>query len=99
MHLAPGKVARITGLRGAVHLNGTPVLLQYFDEESQRWAVEMCDGSIKSVRAKNLDPMDGEAALWASMHKKYAQEEARSAQKGRADAQPSPAAAPPTRTS
>lgn len=64
--LADGECARINGLRGAIHLNGMPVVLQFYDEETQRWIVQMPDGTAKSIRPRNLDRLDPEAAAKAS---------------------------------
>eukprot|EP00930_Biecheleria_cincta_P045508 TRINITY_DN3135_c0_g1_i2.p1 TRINITY_DN3135_c0_g1~~TRINITY_DN3135_c0_g1_i2.p1 ORF type:complete len:640 (+),score=192.95 TRINITY_DN3135_c0_g1_i2:62-1981(+) len=55
--LIPGGSARVSGLRGAAALNGTVVVLQLWDKESERWVVTMPDGSVKSIRARNLDAL------------------------------------------
>merc|ERR1719201_141817 len=62
----PGSLARISGLRGATELNGMPVVLQVWDEASQRWVVQMPDGSAKSIRQRNLDRLDDQAAAIAA---------------------------------
>lgn len=64
--LNPGSIARINGLRGSAHLNGVPVMLQCWDDEAKRWVVQMPDGSAKSVRPRNLDLLDDEAAALAA---------------------------------
>eukprot|EP00811_Abedinium_folium_P032918 NODE_5923_length_1721_cov_6.303011.p1 GENE.NODE_5923_length_1721_cov_6.303011~~NODE_5923_length_1721_cov_6.303011.p1 ORF type:complete len:417 (+),score=101.68 NODE_5923_length_1721_cov_6.303011:171-1421(+) len=55
--LRGGCVARIIGLRGM--LNGTMVTIQKWNEEKQRWLVEIPDsgGLIKSLHAHNLTPV------------------------------------------
>ncbi|CAE6930038.1 unnamed protein product [Symbiodinium natans] len=62
--LAAGGRARVTGLQtaSAAALNGSDVLLQKWDAASQRWIVSMPDGTVKSIRPQNLDP------LYASPH-------------------------------
>mmetsp|Transcript_46828 Transcript_46828/g.111411 ORF Transcript_46828/g.111411 Transcript_46828/m.111411 type:complete len:755 (-) Transcript_46828:75-2339(-) len=57
--LAPGRLARISGLRSAKDLNGVPVVLEAWDNGAQRWAVRLPNGSHKSIRPKNLDPLKG----------------------------------------
>jgi len=61
--LAPGCAARITGLKGAAHFNGTLVALLAWDEESSRWLVEMPDSSKKALRARNLERRGGHASI------------------------------------
>eukprot|EP00439_Symbiodinium_sp_Y106_P082525 s1513_g21.t4 len=55
--LAVGGRARVSGLQNAAALNGTDVLLQKWDEASRRWIVSMPDGTVKSIRPQNLDPL------------------------------------------
>jgi len=62
----PGSLARVSGLRGATHLNGVPVVVQGWDQEAQRWLVQMPDGSAKSIRERNLDKLDDQAAALAA---------------------------------
>lgn len=56
--LVAGSSARIGGLRSAAELNGRVVQLQKWDEATHRWIVSLRDGSVKSIRAQNLDPLD-----------------------------------------
>jgi len=58
-----GRKAKIAGLRGAAHLNGTPVLLKLWDAESQRWIVQMQGGSHKSIRPRNLEGLRDQVAV------------------------------------
>mmetsp|Transcript_9908 Transcript_9908/g.22210 ORF Transcript_9908/g.22210 Transcript_9908/m.22210 type:complete len:638 (-) Transcript_9908:45-1958(-) len=51
-----GSSARIIGLLGAVELNGAVVVLQKYNEETQRWLVQTPDGLVKSIRPHNLEP-------------------------------------------
>lgn len=55
--LAVGGRARVSGLQNAAALNGAEVLLQKWDEASRRWIVSMPDGTVKSIRPQNLDPL------------------------------------------
>ncbi|CAE7350646.1 unnamed protein product [Symbiodinium sp. CCMP2456] len=58
--LAVGGRARVSGLQNAAVLNGAEVLLQKWDEASRRWIVSMPDGTVKSIRPQNLDPLYAE---------------------------------------
>eukprot|EP00927_Polykrikos_kofoidii_P082723 TRINITY_DN8299_c0_g1_i1.p1 TRINITY_DN8299_c0_g1~~TRINITY_DN8299_c0_g1_i1.p1 ORF type:complete len:663 (-),score=176.63 TRINITY_DN8299_c0_g1_i1:105-2093(-) len=53
--LRVGSIVRIHGLRGATHLNGIQVTLRKWDDESERWVLQLPDGSVKAIRPKNLD--------------------------------------------
>eukprot|EP00927_Polykrikos_kofoidii_P082724 TRINITY_DN8299_c0_g2_i1.p1 TRINITY_DN8299_c0_g2~~TRINITY_DN8299_c0_g2_i1.p1 ORF type:complete len:521 (-),score=125.65 TRINITY_DN8299_c0_g2_i1:118-1680(-) len=53
--LRVGESMRIHGLRGAMHLNGVQVTLRKWDKESERWVVQLPDGSAKAIRPKNLE--------------------------------------------
>ncbi|CAE8632283.1 unnamed protein product [Polarella glacialis] len=55
--LCSGGTARVAGLRGAADLNGAIVTLHTWDADSERWVVSLPDGSIKAIRARNLDPV------------------------------------------
>jgi len=53
--LVEGCVARITGLRTAVQLNGLMVAVLVWDEIAERWIVETPDGTRKAIRPRNLE--------------------------------------------
>jgi len=53
-HWQPGALVRLTGLKGAAHLNGQPGRLEEFDWPSARWKVCLVDGEVKSVKQENL---------------------------------------------
>lgn len=57
--LQPGCTARLCGLKGPANLNGAFVTLLRFEEDAQRWIVQMADGSHKAIRRKNLDLVAG----------------------------------------
>jgi len=57
--LGVGCTARVSNLRGATQLNGALVVLREFDADSQRWVVELEDGSMKSVLPSKLDLVSG----------------------------------------
>ncbi|CAJ1416227.1 unnamed protein product [Effrenium voratum] len=63
--LVVGGRARVSGLRTAPSLNGSAVILRKWDEASQRWIVTLDDGSVKSIRAQNLDPLYAEGQAGA----------------------------------
>mmetsp|Transcript_115505 Transcript_115505/g.326504 ORF Transcript_115505/g.326504 Transcript_115505/m.326504 type:complete len:483 (-) Transcript_115505:41-1489(-) len=60
--LAAGHVVRITGLRGARHLNGVKATLMEWDADAERWTVQLLDGTTRNIRPRNLD-QEGFAAL------------------------------------
>jgi len=55
--IALAMAVTVSGLQNAAALNGTDVLLQKWDEASRRWIVSMPDGTVKSIRPQNLDPL------------------------------------------
>ncbi|CAL1129340.1 unnamed protein product [Cladocopium goreaui] len=73
--LVAGSSARIRGLRSAAELNGRVVQLQKFDEATHRWIVSLQDGSVKSIRAQNLDPLDMPSAFEAAPRHRQARSE------------------------
>uniref|UniRef100_A0A7S1EZ51 UBA domain-containing protein n=1 Tax=Noctiluca scintillans TaxID=2966 RepID=A0A7S1EZ51_NOCSC len=56
--LAVGYLARIGNLRGHTELNGVLVGLHLWDETAKRWVVQLPNGSMKSLRPRNLNGLD-----------------------------------------
>merc|ERR1712048_150485 len=52
-----GCIARVSGVRRMGDLNGVLILLQHWIQKSQRYIVQMPDGSIKSIRQHNVDKL------------------------------------------
>merc|ERR1719446_1310036 len=73
--LEVGSIARISGLQRNVTLNGLPVGLHLWDTSNQRWVAVLPWGEHKSMKADNLDPMDGQSAIiaWAEFHAEAAE--------------------------
>jgi len=61
--LRVGTVATVVGLTGASDLNGVPVVLQEWDQQSQRWHVKLPEGHIKAIKKENLEAFDDHLAL------------------------------------
>lgn len=50
-----GDTVRIQGLVNAAHLNRSVAVVEGFDQDSQRWRVQLQNGESKAVRLENLE--------------------------------------------
>mmetsp|Transcript_67071 Transcript_67071/g.106155 ORF Transcript_67071/g.106155 Transcript_67071/m.106155 type:complete len:449 (-) Transcript_67071:155-1501(-) len=52
--LTNGTIARVQGLQGAKHLNGSLVTCERWDAQKQRWTVRLENGEEKALKPENL---------------------------------------------
>ena len=51
----PGSLVKVVALKARAELNGDLGTLKQFDEKTERWQVQLNDGSVKLLLPENLD--------------------------------------------